>query len=72
MKILLQGIDSGSNVPAGPGPSSRGRNRRVPSRFHTGDFIVQADISHGAAFQFPLIATTANTYIATLQQEHSE
>ncbi len=46
LKIRLQQIDSGSNVPAAPGPSSRGRNRRVPSRFRTGDFIVQADLSH--------------------------
>ena len=56
----------------GPGPSSRGQNRRLPSRFRCGDFIVQADLSHGAAFQFPPIATTANTNIATLQQEYVE
>jgi hypothetical protein len=45
LKISLQQIDSGSNVPARPGPSSRGRNRRVPSRFRTGDFIVRCCIS---------------------------
>jgi hypothetical protein len=65
LKILLQQINRGSNVPAGPSLLSRGQNRRVPSRFRTEDFIVQADLSLGAAFQFPPVATTANINIAT-------